>query len=311
MSRDAFPYDPQDTRTASPRDDRSHRSFAPSDSRDRIDSGRNEGHPHQSADRREQQPAAAERSESPRAYYLRDRGYFLRVSEVHSLAEVGKFRVIAAPDLAKYAYGGDHARMEKDIHHLGRQGLLTDRTIEISQKKTLRILTLTKRGHRLLKGTAQLSNRQTVYHGLRKPREAKHDADLYRLYQKERARIERSGGRPLRIILDYELKKNLNRDLAFLGPEKDNLDRKAAIAEKHGLQVLNGKIPLPDLRLEYETPEGEVHHIDLELATRDYRPRGLAEKARAGFTLYSRPEDAGRLRRVLDEREITAGILSL
>jgi hypothetical protein len=139
----------------------------------------------------------------------------------------------------------------------------------------------------------------------------KHDADLNRLHQKEVARIERSGGRPLRTILDYELKKNLNRDLALLGPEKDNLERKAAVAEKHGLQVVNAKIPLPDLRLEYETSDGEIRHIDLELATRDYRPSGLAEKAKAGFALYSRPEDSGRLRRVLDEREITAGILSL
>jgi len=123
--------------------------------------------------------------------------------------------------------------------------------------------------------------------------------------------LERAGGRPLRVILDYELKKNLNRDLALLGPEKDNLDRKATVAEKHGLELVNGRIPLPDLRLEHETADGELRHVDLELATRDYRPRGLAEKAKAGFALYSRPEDAGRLRRVLDEREITAGILSL
>ena len=54
-----------------------------------------------------------------------------------------------------------------------------------------------------------------------------------------------------------------------------------------------------------------MRHVDLEMATRDYRPRGLAEKAKAGFALYSRPEDPGRPRRVLDEREITARILSL
>ena len=48
-----------------------------------------------------------------------------------------------------------------------------------------------------------------------------------------------------------------------------------------------------------------------ELATRDYRPRALAEKAAAGFSLYSRSEDSSRLRRILDERELTAGILSL
>lgn len=65
------------------------------------------------------------------------------------------------------------------------------------------------------------------------------------------------------------------------------------------------------MRLERETPEGEVRHVDLEQATRDYRPRGLAEKAKAGFALYSRPEDVGCLRRDLDGREIIAGILSL
>jgi hypothetical protein len=144
-----------------------------------------------------------------------------------------------------------------------------------------------------------------------KPREVKHDAYLYRLYQKEVARIERAGGRPVRVLLDYELKRNLNRDLALMGQEKDDPERKSQVAEKHQLQVVNGKIPLPDLRIEYETAELEVRHVDLELATRDYRPRGLADKAKAGFSLYCRPEDATRLRRVLDEREITSGILSL
>ena len=144
-----------------------------------------------------------------------------------------------------------------------------------------------------------------------KPREVKHDADLYRLYQKEAARIERGGGRPVRVLLDYELKRNLNRDLAQMAPEKDDPNAKERIAEKHGLQVVNGKIPVPDLRVEYETPELELRHVDLELATRDYRPRAMAEKAAAGFSLYGRSEDASRLRRVLDEREITARILTL
>jgi hypothetical protein len=235
----------------------------------------------------------------------------LRDSEMQSLTEIGKFRVISVSDLAEYAYGEDRERMQKDIRALTRQSLLTDKTIEISQKKTLRVVTFTKAGHRLLKNTNQLPDDQPIYHGLVKPREVKHDADLYRLYQKEAARIERGGGRPVRVILDYELKRNLNRDLALLGPEKDNPNEKERIAEKHGLQVVNGKIPVPDLRVEYATPELELRHVDLELATRDYRPRAMAEKAAAGFSLYGRSEDASRLRRVLDEREITARILTL
>jgi hypothetical protein len=74
---------------------------------------------------------------------------------------------------------------------------------------------------------------------------------------------------------------------------------------------VNGKIPVPDLRIEYETADLEIRQIDLELATREYRPKALAEKAAAGFALYSRSEDALRLRRILDERELTAGLLTL
>ena len=203
------------------------------------------------------------------------------------------------------------SEMDKDVRRLAQQSLLTDKTMEISQKKTLRVVTLTKAGHRLLRNSNQLPDGQPVYHSLRKPREVKHDTDLYRLYQKEADRIERSGGRPVRVLLDYELKRNLNRDLALLGPEKDDANAKQRIAERHALQVVNGKIPVPDLRVEYETPELELRHVDLELATRDYRPRAMAAKAAAGFSLYARSEDASRLRRVLDEREITAGILTL
>jgi hypothetical protein len=145
-----------------------------------------------------------------------------------------------------------------------------------------------------------------------KPRKVKHDTDLYRLYQKEAAaRVERGRGRPVRVLLDYEIKRNLNRDLALLGPERDDSNAMERIAQRQGLQVVNGKIPVPDLRIEYETSELELRHVGLELATCDYRPRAMAEIASAGFSLYGRSEDTSRLRRVLDEREITARILTL
>ena len=51
--------------------------------------------------------------------------------------------------------------------------------------------------------------------------------------------------------------------------------------------------------------------VDLELATRQYRPQSLAEKAKAGFAIYGRAEDASRLRRILDEYELTREILTL
>jgi hypothetical protein len=313
VSRDAFSYDPQDAgnaRDTSPRRAiRQHRP-ASSDAQEGRSPAPDTPGRGDSTEAREQHPTRDERSDSPRAYYVRDRTYLLRNSEMHSLTEIGKFRVIAVSDLAKFAYGGDRERMDKDIRRLARQSLVTDKTVEISRKKTLRVVTLTKAGHRVLKNTHQVPDDQPVYHGVVKPREVKHDADLYRLYQKEVARIERGGGRPVRVLLDYELKRNLNHDLALLGPEKDDLDRKGEVAEKHGLQLVDGKIPVPDLRVEYETPEFELRHVDLELATRDYRPRAMAAKAAAGFSMYARSEDASRLRRVLDEHEITAGILN-
>jgi hypothetical protein len=311
MSRDAFSRHPQDPRDPPP--SRSLRRDSPSrpgprdDGNARHETGTCRGRD----DHREMEKPREAQSRTERAYYLRDRAYRLRDSEIHSLKEIGKFRVLAAPDLARYAYGGDRPRMEGDLRRLERESLVSEKTLEISQKKTLRVVTLTKAGHRLLKRTNQLPEDQAIYHGLLKSREAKHDADLYRLYQKEAARIERAGGLPVRVILDYEIKRNLNRDLALLGEEKDDLDRKAEVAEKHGLQVVNGKIPVPDMRVEYEDAELVLQRVDLELATREYRPRSLAEKAKAGFAIYGRAEDASRLRRILDERELTREIFTL
>jgi hypothetical protein len=144
-----------------------------------------------------------------------------------------------------------------------------------------------------------------------KPREAKHDAKLYWVYQREEDRIERHGGRVRRVLLDFELKEKVNRDLTRLGPRKDDPDKKCDIAERHGLRVVHGRIPVPDLQIEYEMPDQSIARVNLELTTGDYRPRQLADKARAGFTLYSHGDDASHVRRVLSDRELTAEILSL
>ena len=80
-----------------------------------------------------------------------------------------------------------------------------------------------------------------LYFGFAKPRETHHDADLYRLYQKAADKIERGGGRNLRVVLDYELKKRIYHDLAKLGPDRASAESKRTVAERHGLQVVRGK----------------------------------------------------------------------
>src|SRR5438552_11708244 len=156
MSRDAFSYDPRDTRDTSPRNSARRPRSTPPATRDARNVATDTPGRSEASHARDQVSIRDERNDSPRAYYVRDRAYLLRNSEIHSLTEVGKFRVIAAPDLAKHAYGADRDRMERDIRRLVRDGLVTDKTIPISQKKTLRVLVLTKAGHHLLKTTNRL-----------------------------------------------------------------------------------------------------------------------------------------------------------
>jgi hypothetical protein len=252
-----------------------------------------------------------EREDSARAYLLCDRTFLLRDSQLVAMTELGRFRVVAAADLARFAYGSDNARMERDVRRLREQGLVCERTLATSGRKTLRVLTLTKTGKRLVQNMRRVPEDQRLYHGIVKPRDVKHDAELYHLYQTEVARIENAGGKPLRVLLDYELQGNLNRDRAKLGKQTSDPQEIERLAARHGLVVVDGKIPLPDIRIEYQTAEWELERVDLELATRHYRPRGVAEKAKAGFSLYSQREDAPRLRRILDNQELTARILSL
>lgn len=243
--------------------------------------------------------------------YDRYRGYDLRESEIQTLTDLGKFRVINADDLARHGYGGDKHRMMHETESLVRQGLIEEKQVEISLSKSTRMYTLTKAGRRLMRGSGRLPDDQEIYSGFVKPREAKHDAELYRVFQKEEGRIERRGGRVRRVLLDFELKKKVNRDLTRLGPQKDDPDKKYDVAERHGLRVVHGRIPVPDLQIEYEMPDQSIARVNVELTTGDYRPRQLADKARAGFTLYSHGDDASHVRRVLSDRELTAEILSL
>ena len=248
--------------------------------------------------------------DTPRAHYLGDRACLLRESELQTLIEVGTFRAVAAIDLASISYGGDTRRMERDIRRLKEQSFVSEKVLRADRNHVIRLFALTKKGARLARSSGVVPEAQVIYHGFVKPHEAKHDADLYRLYQAQAERIEAAGGRVARVILDYELKRNLNRELA-LAPEEQSEEVRERIAERHGLSLVNGKIPVPDMRLEYDSAEMERKHLDLELATRNYRPRALAEKAKAGFSLYALREDASRLRRILDEREITREIFSL
>lgn len=246
-------------------------------------------------------------------YVDRDRTYSLRPSEIHTLTDVGKFRVVGVEDLAKFNYAGDRSRMESDLRNLKEQGLVVQRGTSALKKESRQVLTLTKQGQHLIRRHGFLPEDQAIYSGLVKPKEADHDADLYRMYRKAGEEIERKGGKVLQVQLDYELKEKLYQRLgrAQARNQGETQKLKESFARDLELPVVHGKVSFPDLRMEYATQDMEITRVDLELATRHYHAGHLAEKASAGFQLYARPEDTAGLRRVRDEREITVAILSL
>jgi hypothetical protein len=237
---------------------------------------------------------------------LREQADRLGARERITLTELGRFRLISTEDLARHAYQGHRQEMEQDLRNLLRQGLIQREALEGSDGAARQMLTLTKEGHRLVRAGRLVGDSESIDHIPFKPKEAVHDADLYRLYQKGAARVEAEGGTNLRIVFDWELEKKLKRDFAVGGAET-----REQIASRHGLRMVGEKIPIPDLRIEYQTPEGELAHADLELVTEHYRPGQLAEKARAGFSLYAPRSDAGRLRDALKRQGLMTAILSL
>ena len=187
------------------------------------------------------------------------------------------------------------------------------RTVAIDARgKTGTFLALTWRGELLLKRSSsnQLEDSQAVYHGFVKPREIVHDAGVYRMYVAEAERIEREGGRIQRVVLDYELKKRAYSPLAKAHdlPPLEYAERQQEIAKENGIQVVDGHLVLPDLRIEYEDAQGAARHVDLELATRNYRAAHIRSKAAASFKVYADTR-SGHLAAVLDDHDLIAELL--
>jgi len=238
------------------------------------------------------------------------REYSLSESQLQTLSEIGRFRTIANNDLERYRYHNDTARMRQECRALLNQHLIQTRSLWRGRdKERLTVVTLTRQGKRLLE---RAGARGTFYAGFVKPAEMAHDAAIYRMYQAEAARIMKEGGQIRRISLDYELKRKVYSPLAKERPRSEEYKkRQAEVAAQYGLKVVRGHIQLPDLRIEYETPDGETARSDLELATHHYRGGQLASKAEAGFRFYASAEDRSRLRAVFDDHHITTEILSL
>jgi hypothetical protein len=230
--------------------------------------------------------------------FLRDRQFRMNKSEQALLATVGTFRAVAVNDLVTHQYSRNDRLFGQDLRSLKRQGLIRmHRLLVGGTNDVLQVLVLTREAKKLLATVGSENNRQVWYAGLVKPREVAHDAALYRMYEAEAAQIRARGGVVRRVVLDYELKASIYATLARVRtlPRLAYARCQRELAQANGLPIAGGRICLPDLRLEYQTAEGDLTKVDLELATHHYHGAYSLEKANLGFKLYVDGPSAVRL----------------
>lgn len=230
------------------------------------------------------------------------------------LQTVGTFRVVAVEDLQRHSAMPTPDRLPQDLKRLVAQGLVEKQTVPCGRTgESVQILSLTKAGLTQARLSAAGSAQQRLYAGFVKPNEVKHDLAILRMYQAHADKIARAGGAIRRVVLDFELKRNVYRDLAKASdlPALAHAQRKEQIAAENGLKVVEGRIILPDLRIEYDTEEGERTKVDLEVTSEDYKRSQMQQKARAGFGIYALGLKASsRCSAIQDGPELVEGILS-
>lgn len=225
----------------------------------------------------------------------RDREYTLRGSEARTLSLVGAFRVVSSHDLRDHD-GRPLDPRTGDLRHLREQGLA--RAIPLAGRRDCAVV-LTDRGRRLLDSHRRdrdenREHRQTFYAELKKPREIEHDAQIYRAYEREAARLQERGARVERIVLDYELKREYqrflqerNRGRADSDGRPDREESEAAEwAREQDLPYFDGHVHFPDARIEYVDVDGRLEHRDIEVVTLHYRGAHRAAAGRSGFSSF-------------------------
>lgn len=120
------------------------------------------------------------------------------------------------------------------------------------------MVTLTKEGRDLLEShrrNQDAPDRQTFTHGVQRPRELKHDAELYRAYLEEAEHLHDAGATIHRVVLENELKAEYQTFLREPNRDRDDSDGR------------------DDVR-------------DVEVMTPHYRGAHAAGKSGSGFSLY-------------------------
>ena len=152
---------------------------------------------------------------------------------------------------------------------------------------------------------------QRFYSKFVKPTEIRHDVAIYRVYQHEKARVERDGGKVKRVALDFELKAKVFERLNKHQGEsrREYAARKIEAAENAGIKIVNGRLQFPDMRIEYETRDQQIGKVDVEVASGDYKESQIHSKSRAGMRIYGPDSHLGAP--ALRDPEIVAAYFEL
>jgi hypothetical protein len=230
----------------------------------------------------------------------RGREYTLRGSESRTLATVGAFRVVSSRDVRDHDGRPADAR-SGDLRHLREQGLVrTERldgqrdAVVVLTKEGRSILESHRREHSPSRQDDRQGRQQAFYADLKKPREVEHDSQVFRAYLREAERLAERGARIDRVVLDYELKRDYQKWLHERDKNRDDADGRpdrepAEIAEwarEHELPYFDDQVHFPDLRIEYEQPDGRWDQVDVEVTTIHYRGGHAGAASQSGFSTY-------------------------
>lgn len=220
--------------------------------------------------------------------------YELRGSEVRTLSTIGAFRVVPLSDLHDDR-GRPADLWHGDLDRLRSAGLIHV-VAPLGDEQRTPLLTLTERGRGLLEShrTRDRGSKQAFYAGIVKSRELTHDAHLHRAYMRAAERLVEKGARVDRVVLDYELKREYQQFLQERNRDRRDSDGRPDRtpeeirdwAYDHHLPVDGGAVQFPDVRIEYEWPDGRRDVEDVEVTTPHYRGAHASGKARAGFTRF-------------------------
>jgi len=223
----------------------------------------------------------------------RERLCELNGDESRMLATIGAFRVVSERDVD--AFRGARESLE----HLREEELI--RSVPIGHDEEA--VVLTDQGwdvldaHRLDRDGTE---RQEFQAGVSRPRELRHDAQLFGAYQEVEKRLRERGARIERVVLEVDLKREYqqflqehNRDRPDSDGRPDRDEREIETwARDHGLPYFDDHVHFPDFRIEYEL-DGRDQHEDVEVVTDNYRGAHAASRVRAGFTCVGSSKRGG------------------